>query len=143
MPSLGCTYDTLANVLIDEETHIPVPDHPYFVWVDENPSWQNDPVATKTTTPSVRVEIQQGDNWQPFVIDGVAEDDRGLDFVTTLVGSYGSHSRWNTIWMVPAGVDQAAVFRIVATGTSAREFTSEPFTVPGAKVRWGYVGFAR
>ncbi len=93
-------------------------------------------------TPEVCVETRVGGEWVPLLVDGVPENDGGVDFVTTVVASFMGKTRWVTIWMVPEGQDEDAELRIVARGTSGKEFRSSPFTLARARQAWGFVGIA-
>jgi len=138
------TYVSLANVLMDEERGIPAPDHPFVVWVDASPRWTGPSRTGAPVTPRVRVEVSLGGAWQPLVVDGAPATDDGVDFVTTVVGSFQGECRWISIWMVPDGsVDEAATFRFVVDGTSGRIFRSAAFTLPETRARFGAVGFAK
>ena len=117
----------------------PAPDEPFVAWIDEDPSWECDAGAAEPT-PRVGIEMHRAGVWEPLLVSGGLENDEGLDFVTTLVGSFGGRSRWVSIWMVPQGVDESALLRFVVSGTSGRTFHSPEFTVKAARERWGFVG---
>lgn len=137
------TYVSLANVLMDEERGIPAPDLPFVVWVDESPRWTGASRTDAPVTPRVRIEVRVGGAWQPLVIEGAPQTDDGLDFVTTVVGSFQGECRWIGIWLVPEGADETATYRFVIDGTSGRTFRSNDFQLPPTRARFGAVGFAR
>ncbi len=139
---LEVSYTTLSNVLMDEATGIPAPDNPFVVWIDENPRWTCDSRSTRAT-PRVSIEVLEDAGWRPLIALGAPETDEGLDFVTTVVGSFGGKARWVSIWLVPDGVDEDAAFRFVMEGTSGRTFRSPGFTVAQARDNWGFVGLVR
>lgn len=142
MERLIDSYFSLADVLMDERTGVPTPDFPYMVWADANPKWPPPRGDHRRVTPEVRVETKIGGEWVPLRIDGVPEDDGGVDIVTTVVASLMGKTRWITTWMAPEGLDEAAELRIVAVGTSGKEFRSSPFTLAQARKAWGFVGIA-
>jgi hypothetical protein len=133
---------TLRNVLMDEATGIPVPDNPFVVWIDESPRWACDSQSTRAT-PRVSIEVLDDGGWRPLLVLGAPETDEGLDFVTTVVGSFSGKSRWVSIWLVPDGVDEDAALRFVMEGTSGRDFRSPEFTLAQARDNWGFVGLVR
>ena len=102
---LGATYDTLADVLMDPEHGIPIPDQPRFVWIDRNPSWRSDPGQPQTVMPFLAIEVKTDGAWAPLKIGGKPENDEGVDFVTTVVASLFGQTRWITIWMTPAEIE--------------------------------------
>jgi neutral ceramidase len=136
------SYMTLRNVLMDEATGIPVPDNPFVVWIDESPRWACDSQSTRAT-PRVSIEVLDDGGWRPLLVLGAPETDEGLDFVTTVVGSFSGKSRWVSIWLVPDGVDEDAALRFVMEGTSGRDFRSPEFTLAQARDNWGFVGLVR
>ncbi len=136
------SYYSLANVLMDARSGIPTPDYPYMVWVDANPRWPSPGDRRRLLTPAVCVERRVGGEWVPLLVEGIAETDEGVDVVTTVVASFLGRTRWVTTWMVPAGLDEDAVLRLVARGTSGKEFRSKPFTLAEARKDWGFVGLA-
>lgn len=137
------TYVSLANVLMDEERGIPAPDLPFVVWVDESPRWTGRSRTEAPVTPRVRIETCAGGAWQPLVVEGALQTDDGLDLVTTVVGSFQGECRWISIWLVPEGADETAVYRFVIDGTSGRAFRSNEFRLPPTRARFGAVGFAK
>jgi neutral ceramidase len=143
MDRLAANYDSLANVLMDEETGIPVPNHPFFVWIEKRPRWPDDPPYLDAVTPSVHVEEKKNGNWVPLQVDRLAESDLGANFVTTVIAYHRCKCRWVTTWMVPESVDPAKVLKIVVKGTSGRVFESDEFTVAEANKKWGFVGLDR
>jgi hypothetical protein len=134
------TYSSLSNVLMDESLGIPVPYHPFLVFIDTNPKWPDDPRSPDGVTPLVRIEEKTVLGFQPLQIEGAAENDKGLNFVTTVVASFAGKSRWNTIWMAPRSVAPDAVLRFRVKGTSGRTFVSPEFTLNTARANWGFVG---
>jgi len=144
---LKANHYNLASVLMDRTTGMPVTDYPRFVWIDGNPSWSDDPDRQKPVMPSVAVEVRNGAGWSPLTIDGIPENDEGLDFVTTIVASFAGNTRWTTIWMTPAAVkDDPALsrseFRFVVRGTNGT-FHSPDFNLESARSRSGLTGIAR
>jgi len=144
---LKAVHYTLAEVLSDPELGMPVTDYPRFVWIDDNPGWPKDPLEKVTVMPYVAIEIKTGSEWTPLEIDGVIENDTGVDFVTVIVASLLGKTRWTTIWMPPVEVEDdpgytSAEFRFVVHGTSGR-FNSPPFTLDSARSRDGLTGIAR
>jgi hypothetical protein len=129
---------------MDEERGIPAPDHPFVVWVDESPRWAGPSRTDAPVTPRVRIEVARDGAWQPLVVAGAPATDEGVDFVTTVVGSFLGKCRWLSIWMVPhASVDETASYRFVIDGTGGRTFCSVPFRLPETRARFGAVGFAK
>jgi hypothetical protein len=139
---LEVSYATLSNVLMDEATGIPAPDNPFVVWIDEKPRWACDPQSTRAT-PRVSIEVLEDGGWRQLTALGAPETDDGLDFVTTVVGSFRGKARWLSIWLVPEGVDEDTALRFVMEGTSGRTFHSPEFTVAQARDDWGFVGLVR
>jgi len=137
------TFFSLSPVLMNEKTGFAVPNHPYMVWLDDNPRWTAQSRATGKITPAVRAERRVDGVWEPLLIDGIPENDEGVDFVTTVVASYLGKSRWMTIWMAPEGLDADAEFRLVAEGTSGDTFRSPAFTLPDAQANWGFLGIVQ
>ncbi len=141
------THNTLATVLIDAEHEVPVPDHPRFVWIERNPAWPRNPAKPGIVMPSVAIEVKQAGAWVPLKVAGVPEDDRGENFVTTVVVSLLGNSRWLTIWMLPRDLERdpllgSAEFCFVVNGTTG-VIRSAPFTLASARERWGLTGIAR
>mgnify|MGYP000007310690 CR=1 FL=1 len=137
------TYSSLANVLRDESLGIPVPYHPFLVFIDTNPKWPDDPRSSDRVTPSVSIEEKTVTGFQPLQIAGISETDEGLNFVTTVIASFAGKSRWNTIWMAPASIDSNAVLRFRVDGTGGRIFFSPEFTLTSARENLGFVGLER
>jgi neutral ceramidase len=140
---MQATYNSLANVLMDETSGIPVPNYPFMVFIDKNPKWPSNPQSSDRVTPSVSMEKKGVAGFQPFQIAGVEETDEGLNFVTTVIGTFAGESRWITIWMAPNTVDPNAVLRFRVEGTSGQTFTSPEFTLDSARANWGFVGLVR
>jgi len=143
---LRVTYDTLHNVLMDEDLGIPPPDLPFFNWIDSNPKWPRDPTAEVTIAASVSIEIESPQGWGPLLVNGISETDQGVDFVTTVVAALSGSSRWITFWIVPDEVEDdpllaSATFRFVVRGVDGL-FRSEGFTLASARKRWGNTGIA-
>lgn len=144
---LKANHYNLASVLMDHEAGMPVTDNPRFVWIDGSPSWSDDPDSQKPVMPSVAIEVRNGTDWSPLSIDGIRENDEGLNFVTTIVASFLGNTRWTTIWMTPLAVknDPAlsqAEFRFVVRGTNGT-FRSPDFDLESARSRSGLTGIAR
>jgi len=144
---LKANHYTLAAVLMDEESGLPVTDYPRFIWIDGNPKWADDPEDQKPVMPSVAVEVKNGVDWAPLSIDGVPENDAGLDFVTTIVASFLGNTRWTTIWMPPRAVTSDSTlggseFRFVVRGTTG-VFCSPEFNLESTHSRSGLTGIAR
>jgi hypothetical protein len=139
---LVVSHSSLSNVLMDESTSIPSPNNPFVTWIDENPRWRRDAQAARPT-PRVNIEIREAGQWRPFAVRGTPETDEGLDFVTTLVGSFAGESRWISIWLVPDGVDENTALRFVIDGTGDHIFYSPAFSVAEARDNWGFVGLVR
>lgn len=137
------TYSTLSNVLMNESLGIPEPYHPFFVFIDTNPKWPDDPRSSDRVTPLVSIEEKIISEFQPLQIEGVDETDAGLNFVTTVIGSFAGKSRWNTIWMAPTSVDSDAVLRFKVEGTGGHTFFSKEFTLNAARKNWGFVDLDR
>jgi neutral ceramidase len=141
------THNTLATVLIDAEHDVPVPDHPRFIWIERSPSWPRNPAKPGIVMPSVAIEVKQAGAWVPLKVAGVPENDRGENFVTTVVASLLGDSRWLTIWLLPRDLEKdpllsSAEFRFVVNGFSG-VIHSPPFTLASARERWGLTGIAR
>jgi len=141
------SHNSLANVLMDSEHGIPIPDDPRFVWIDKNAAWPGDPARPKVVMPFVAIEVKGTEAWIPLTIAGVPENDGGVDFVTSVVASFQGESRWLTIWMPPAEVKNDAVlssaeFRF-AVQSNGGIFHSPSFTLASARERWGLTGIAR
>jgi hypothetical protein len=141
MDRLKDTYTSLSNVLMDEKTGMPVPNNPFFAWVDEDFVWTQD--YTKSVTPSVKLEIKSNGEWRPYTIKGVPENDRGLNFVTTLTGAFQWKSRWITTWMAPEGVDDQAILRFKVKSKRPTPFISKEFKLAEIRKKWGLVDFKR
>ncbi len=144
---LKANHYTLAGVLMDRETGVPVTDHPRFIWIDESPKWSDDPDRQEPVMPSVAVEARDGTGWAPLELGGRPENDQGLNFVTTIVASWRGSTRWTTIWMTPSALaDDPALnrseFRFVVQGTSGT-YRSPAFTLESARSRSGLTGIAR
>jgi hypothetical protein len=139
---LEVSYTSLSNVLMDEAAGIPEPYNPFVVWVDDDPRWLRDSQSTRAT-PRVSIEALDDGGWRPLAILGAPQTDDGLDFVTTVIGSFRGRSRWVSIWLVPDGVDDDAALRFVMEGTSGRTFHSPEFSVARARDNWGLVGFVK
>ena len=144
---LKANHYNLSSVLMDHNTGLPVTDYPRFVWIDGNPGWSDDPDRQKPVMPSVTVETRNGAGWTPLVIDGMPENDAGLNFVTTIVASLFGNTRWTTIWMTPSSVENdpvlsRSVFRFVVQGTNGI-FRSPGFDLESARSRSGFTGIAR
>ena len=144
---LMVSHNSLANVLMDSEHGIPIPDDPRFVWIDKNPAWPGDPTRTTVVMPFVAIEVKGPEAWIPLAIAGVPENDGGVDFVTSVIASFLGESRWLTIWMPPAEVKNDAVlssaeFRFTVQGNGGI-FHSPSFTLASARERWGLTGIAR
>ena len=97
--------------------------------------------------PSVAMEVKHNDEWTALKVDGVIENDEGVDFGTVIVASLLGKTRWTTIWMPPAEIEDdpgfaSTEFRFVVDGTSGR-FVSQPFTLGSARARDGLTGIAR
>ncbi len=132
---------------MDLEPGIPVPDHPTFVWIDRNPQWPGDPAERKTVMSHVAVEVKKAGGWVQLEINSVPETDEGANFVTTVVASFRSKTRWLTIWMPPGCVEgnpllRSTELRFVVQGTSGT-FHSPAFTLASARARGGLIGIAR
>jgi hypothetical protein len=87
--------------------------------------------------PDARVEMLVGGVWQPAMVDGQAEDDRGLHFVTVLTDGYGVSSTWCATWV--ARRDRLQAFRDedtfrVCAGMMERSSCSAPFPLVSAVV---------
>ena len=139
---LEVSYTSLSNVLMDEDAGIPEPYNPFVVWVDDDPRWLRDSQSTRAT-PRVSIEALDDGGWRPLAILGAPQTDDGLDFVTTVIGSFRGRSRWVSIWLVPDGIDDDAALRFVMEGTSGRTFHSPEFSVTRARDNWGLVGFVK
>jgi len=144
---LVVSHNSLANVLMDPEHGIPIPDDPRFVWIDKNPAWPGDPARPGVVMPSVRIESKGTDGWIPLTIAGGPEDDGGADFVTSVVASFQGESRWLTIWMPPPEVKNDPVlslaeFRFAVQGNGGI-FRSPGFTLATASKLWGLTGLAK
>lgn len=144
---LKANHYNLASVLMDHETGMPVTDYPRFVWIDGNPHWSHDPARQKPVMPSVAIETRNGDGWTPLVINGVPENDEGLNLVTAIVASLFGNTRWTTIWMTPESVTNdpslsQSEFRFVVQGTNGT-FRSPGFDLESARSRSGLTGVAR
>jgi neutral ceramidase len=144
---LVVSHNSLADVLMDPEHGIPIPDDPRFVWIDRNAAWPGDFAVPKVVMPSVAIEVYGADGWIPLAIAGAPEDDDGADFVTTVIASFLGDSRWLTIWMPPAEVKNdaalgAAEFRFAVKGNGG-SFHSPGFTLASARESWGLTGIAR
>ena len=137
------TYSSLSNVLMNETLGVPVPYHPFLVFIDTNSKWPDDPRSSDRVTPSVSIEEETASGYQPLQIAGAVETDEGLNFVTTVIASFAGKSRWNTIWMAPSSVDPNAVLRFRVKGTGGRTFVSPEFTLISARENWGFVGLVR
>ena len=144
---LKANHYNLASVLMDQRTGMPVTDNPRFVWIDRSPSWSDALDSQKPVMPTVAIEVKNEDGWLPLSIDGLPENDDGLDIVTTIVASLFGNTRWTTIWMTPSSVKRHAMlsqaeFRFVVQGTSGT-FRSPGFNLESAYSRSGLTGIAR
>ncbi len=147
MERLKANHYSLAGVLMDPETGMPVTDNPRFIWIDESPTWSDDPDRQKPVMPSVAIELRDGSGWAPLAVAGMVENDDGPDFVTTTVASWWGSTRWTTIWMPPPAlandpVLERAEFRFVVRGTSGI-YRSPAFTLASARSASGLTGIAR
>ncbi|HSG27829.1 MAG TPA: neutral/alkaline non-lysosomal ceramidase N-terminal domain-containing protein, partial [Candidatus Krumholzibacterium sp.] len=144
---LKAHHYNLATVLMDPETAMPVTDNPRFIWIDDNPRWDDDPEKQRTVMPAAAIETRTGSGWSPLYIDGIPENDEGPDFVTAIVASLLGKTRWTTIWMPPRALeDDPALgeveYRFVIDSSGGR-FVSPPFTLEQARSNDGLTGIAR
>lgn len=114
-----------------EETYVPDPgsepvtrrpvdlrvfsDRAVFVWKDLDPGR-----IGMDQGPLVNAEYQDGSAWQSqlagwraMVIDGVPEDDCGLDFEVRLLEAGEDAAIWQATWFFPANLDRSQVFRLI------------------------------
>ncbi|BBM87207.1 neutral ceramidase [Candidatus Uabimicrobium amorphum] len=87
----------LGNLVQDLESGKPMRNYPQFTWNDILPPWP--PKPQQHVTPYVKIQVQKEGKWSDFKIDGVAENDRGIHFVTILLKATGKDSKWGVIWM--------------------------------------------
>jgi neutral ceramidase len=144
---LKANHYNLTSVLMDPQNGMPVTDNPRFVWIDGNPSWPDDTDNQNPVMPSVAMEVRTPAGWSPLSLDGIPENDEGMNFVTTIVASLLGNTRWTTIWMTPRCVmnDPALnrlEFRFVVQGTNGT-FHSPGFTLESARAQSGLTGIAR
>lgn len=87
----------LGNLVQDLENGKPIRDYPQFTWNDILPPWPAKP--QESVTPYVKIQAQKNGVWQNFSVDGVEENDRGVNFVTILLKSSDKDCKWGVIWM--------------------------------------------
>ncbi|WP_372368672.1 neutral/alkaline non-lysosomal ceramidase N-terminal domain-containing protein [Candidatus Uabimicrobium sp. HlEnr_7] len=100
--------DGLSNLVQDLETGKPVRSYPHFVWHDSIS--QLDP-SLEHNIPHISLQIKKNDSWQNFEYQGVAENDRGLNFVTVLLRVTDNKSKWGTIWLQPSKIEEELILR--------------------------------
>ncbi|MBI3820521.1 MAG: neutral/alkaline non-lysosomal ceramidase N-terminal domain-containing protein [Planctomycetes bacterium] len=96
---LHASYDSLANVLVTDKDCIPMPNHPHFAWLDENPDYASGrPVCPRV---SIEYKTEEMQDWKLYTINGRAEDDETGQFVTIVSAELRGKSRWLTYWLRP------------------------------------------
>jgi len=126
---------------------MPVIDYPRFVWIDDNPKWQKKQAEHQPVMPVASIEIKAGTEWSPLYIEGVPEDDNGVNFITAIVASLRGETRWTTIWMPPPIIESDpnynnAEYRFVIRSNGGT-FLSTAFTLDSARSNGGLTSIAR
>jgi neutral ceramidase len=125
-PRTAAGDDGFGGVLVDLESGTALRDLPRLFWDDVVPrrKWE----ALEQVTPAARVERRDPSGaWSPLTVDGFAEDDRGLDFVTIVLEALGKTSRCAVRWLPPASVPRDAVVRLRVHRLRGDEVCSLPF----------------
>jgi neutral ceramidase len=122
--------DGLANILQDPTDRLAYRGFPSIAW---NDSWDLLIAKMKSgqlPVPRVWVESRSANGaWAPLSIHGSAEDNTGLDFVTSMAVSTPKEITWTVFWMPPAGIDKPGSFRLCALRADGKISTWQ-FRIP-------------
>lgn len=82
-----------------------------FDWEDATPRLGTSLPVDARLTPGVSIETQTGGQWEPLRIQGVAETNEGMDFITLVTVPGWNRSTWRAVWMPPEGLNSGDVYR--------------------------------
>ena len=120
----------MANILQDPTDRLAYRGFPSIAW---NDSWDLLIAKMKSgqlPVPRVWVESRSANGaWAPLSIHGSAEDNTGLDFVTSMAVSTPKEITWTVFWMPPAGIDKPGSFRLCALRADGKISTWQ-FRIP-------------
>ncbi|MEQ6342481.1 MAG: neutral/alkaline non-lysosomal ceramidase N-terminal domain-containing protein [Gammaproteobacteria bacterium] len=81
-------------------------------------------------TPSVHIEIQESkEKWGPLTIDGIPEDDQGINIVTALAEWKDSDSSWCAFWLPPINQSITDNLRFVVETQDGAKCISSKFQI--------------
>jgi neutral ceramidase len=116
-----------------------LPDAPTFCWSDRVPSLRAASRASRRVTPLVSIEARRADGaWAPLPgREGGAENDQGLNFVTTASFAFPGRSRWCATWLgtPPPGVAGELRFHVKTLGGGSRYGPVRRAELPAAAQR--------
>ncbi len=121
--------DGLEELLLSERDGRPLRDLPHFEWRGPPPRI-NHRASTLEHQPRVGIEVETTPgSWSPLLLDGVSEDDTGLNLVTVLLKADRRQAVWSVIWMPPASTSGARTYRFAITAAGRAVTNSPSFTL--------------
>jgi neutral ceramidase len=115
--------DGLANVLEDDADGMARRDYPHASWTESTAAVSQRMARSGEPTPYVFVEyLDPAQGWQRLVVNGRAEDNRGLDFVTEAAVRAPAELTWCCYWMPPPGIDRSKSYRLSFPGNGQTSF---------------------
>jgi hypothetical protein len=117
---------SLANVLVDEQSGLPMAEHlPKFCWHEPADRFRVENIA-----PAVVIEQRRADgSWQPVLIDGLVENDDGMRIVYGIDAVHEGNARSCVYWMPPSNMPAVGPYRFsvrTASGMRASEMFWHP-----------------
>ena len=124
---LGAMSSGERRRIIQDDAGTPLQDPPKFCWNDVMAKlpWPYRPNVR--VTPRVSIETRSDDGrWGPLVIDGVPQEDEGVEFVTTGRAVLIDRAEWCAEWLDRDATASDLRFRVESIG--GRTLVSPPFT---------------